>query len=268
MHNTIPIEDIPGAVKSAYCISISSPPPDPPPPLLKNTHHVLVDVEARLARLPRPAAGHVLDRAPHHDLAPRRVQPHTAAGLGWGGRCQLSSSGSITHCAGAALLTRPQPSETARLPPAPRRGPAHLHRRRVAFIASARLRSERVWYSSVPQLRSTRAQVTPACSSCTSVCTSWHCGPIVMTTLLPAPARTSKSCTGVVTSCMSTSRKTWALAICCLRGRGGGGVGRAGVADTVVVGGGGGGRRQPGSSALREGRSTTLQRCPDTPPRT
>lgn len=52
---------------------------------------------------------------------------------------------------------------------------ARLHRRRVCCIASCRLARLRAWYCLVPQLRSMRAQATPACSRLARVATSWHC---------------------------------------------------------------------------------------------
>lgn len=53
--------------------------------------------------------------------------------------------------------------------------PAHLHSRRVRFMASARLARQRAKYSLAPHDRLTRAHVTPARSSRSRTSTSAHC---------------------------------------------------------------------------------------------
>lgn len=70
--------------------------PVPRPPPFRLPHLVLLNRDA-LVLLARPAAGVVLDRAPHHHLAPRGVQPHAVRVGGWvwgqrecaGGRAQV-----------------------------------------------------------------------------------------------------------------------------------------------------------------------------------
>lgn len=93
----------------------------------------------------------------------------------------------------------------------------HLQSRRVCFIASARFARQCSWYALVPQDRLTRAHVTPASSRRLRVATSWQAGPMVTTTLHPAPPRTSVSLVGLSTASMPTSRNTCALALYCLQ---------------------------------------------------